>query len=75
MNTFSGLFCLCFLGFYTLLLLGLSVLPLFGYGRLSVLSRRKHTSLRGMLKSSSFTERADASQDHGANISRTATGH
>jgi len=75
MDDFSELFCLCFLGFYALLLLGLIVAALFRYGRLDVLNRFKQTSLPGTLKPSSFTKLADPGQYRGANISRTSTGH
>ncbi len=50
MDTFGELFCLGFLGFYSLLLLALVVAPLFRYGRFNVLNRRKQTGLARSLK-------------------------
>ena len=71
MNTFSELFCLCFLGFYTLLLLGLLVVPPFRYRRLKFLNRRNHKGLLGPVKSSSSTECAEPSQDCGTKLGQT----
>lgn len=57
MDTFAEVFCLSFLGFYSLLLLALVVAPLFRYGRLNVLNRHKQTSLIRAMKAPPFHER------------------
>ncbi len=56
MDTFAELFCLSFLGFYSLLLLALLVAPLFRYGWFNVLNGRRQTSLIRTVKAPPFRE-------------------
>ncbi len=75
MDTFSELFCLCFLGFYSSLLLALVVAPLFRYARSRLLNRHSDARLIETAKASPLTKSADPNQDSGANSLEPPAAH